>query len=244
MAVEQSRLLREHGAQAGPRWRVAVLHHQDLDSQELHAPGGLVERLRAANCMAIPIPLPLSDPFADHYDEWQGRASRGAYDFALILGHLSPPALALAVLADAPIVRLSSPVGPSLASIETAIASGHVDVLRVAEVALDDVRRLFVSVARVSAEVPLGFACHLDPQGTHKVLRSCDICPSTTSDLPLDVYIDGAGPLSCRSVEVASPPGSFLVELDGRPRRPAVARVRAAPRDLRIVRTDKYPEKH
>lgn len=36
--------------------------------------------------MAIPTEVPLADPFVDHYDEWQGRAPRGAYDVALLVG--------------------------------------------------------------------------------------------------------------------------------------------------------------
>jgi len=191
--------------------------------------------------MAVPTEVPLSDPFVDHYDEWQGRAPRGAYDVALLVGRLTPPAVAFAVLADVPLVRLSSIEAPCLTSINTALASGHVDELPVAEISLDGVRRIFTSVVRITADGPLGFECHLEPPRAHEVLRNCDVRPGATSGLILDVHTDGAGPVRCRKVEITGQPGSFLVELDGRPRRPTAAHIGAAPGPLRIVRTDKYP---
>jgi len=240
LTIGQFHALREHRAQAATPWRAAVLHHQD--EQALHAPGGLVEQLRAAGCMAILTEVPLSDPFVDHYDEWQGRAPRGAYDVALLVGRLTPPAIAFAVLADVPLVRLSSIEAPRLTSIETALASGHVDELPVAEISLDGVRRMFTSVVQVTADGPLGFECHLEPPRAHGALRNCDVRPGAASGLALDVHTDGAGPIRCRKVEIAGQPGSFLVELDGRPRRPTMALIEAAPAPLRIVRTDKYPD--
>jgi len=239
LTIGQFHALREHRAQAATPWRAAVLHHQD--EQALHAPG-LVEQLRAAGYMATPTEVPLSDPFVDHYDEWQGRAPGGAYDVALLVGRLTPPAIAFAVLADVPLVRLSSIEAPCLTSIETAFASGHVDELPVAEISLDGVRRIFTSVVQVTADGPLGFECHLEPPRAHGALRNCDVRPGAASGLALDVHTDGAGPIRCRKVEIAGQPGSFLVELAGCPRRPATALIGAAPAPLRIVRTDKYPD--
>jgi hypothetical protein len=192
--------------------------------------------------MAVPTGVPLSDPFVDHYDEWQGRAQRGAYGVALLVGRLTPPAVAFAVLADVPLDRVSSIEAPCLAWINTALASGHVDELPVAEINLDGARRIFTSAVQITADGPLGFECHLELPRAHGVLRNCEVRPGATSGLILDVHTDGAGPVRCRKVEITGQPGSLLVELDGRPRRPTTALIGAAPASLRIVRTDKDPD--
>ena len=62
-----------------------------------------------------------------------------------------------------------------------------------------------------------------------------------TASLPLEVRIDGAGPIGSECVELTGEPGSFVVDLDARPRRPTLVRIRVAPQPLKVVRTDRYP---
>jgi hypothetical protein len=225
---------------AGARWRVAVLYGQDED---VFAAGALIDQLRAARCMAIPVVVPISDPFVDHYEEWQGRALRGVYDFVLLVGPLTPPAMAFAVLADTPIARVAPTEPLPISEIVSAAAYGHIDEIPVGEITIDGFRRVFAGVARVTTDNPAGVACRLAPVGTRQVLHGCEIRAGTTTtvSLPLEVRIDGAGPIGSERVEITGEPGSFLVDLDGRPRRPTLVRIGVVSQPLKVVRTDKYP---
>ncbi|MDA8074621.1 MAG: hypothetical protein M0Z40_05195 [Actinomycetota bacterium] len=241
LVIDQSKPRASRADDAGPsRWRVAVLYGQD---EAVCAAGGLIDQLRAARCMAIPVPVPISDPFVDHYDEWQGRALRGAYDFALLAGPLTPPAMAFAVLADTPIARVAPTEPLPINVIESATACGHIDEIPVAEITIDGIRRVFAGVARVTTDDPASIACRLTPIGTRQAFHGCDIRAGTTmtASLPLEVRIDGAGPIGSECVELTGEPGSFVVDLDARPRRPTLVRIRVAPQPLKVVRTDRYP---
>lgn len=237
LAIYPSKPRRGRSDDADPRWRVAVLYGED--EHVLHAPGGLIEQLRAARCMAIPIPVPMSDPFVDHYDEWQGRASRGAYDFALLVSPLTPPAMAFAVLGATPIARVTPTEPLPINLIQSAITCGHIDEIPMAVITLDGVRRVFAGIVWVTTDDPDGVECQLAPARTKQALHSCSIRAGGNRTVPLEVHIDGAGPIGSERVEITGRPGSFLVELDERPRRPTLVRIGVAPQPLKMVRTDK-----
>jgi len=127
--------------------------------------------------------------------------------------------------------------------IESAAACGHIDEIPVAEITIDGIRRVFAGVARVATDDPAGIACRLTPVGTRQAFHRCDIRAgtTTTASLPLEVRIDGVGPIGSERVEITGEPGSFLVDLGARPRRPTLVRIGVAPQPLKVVRTDKYP---
>lgn len=134
----------------GPRWRVAVARTAGQTAKITAADA--IAQFRAAGCMATEIDVTRADPFIDHRTEWAGRGRPDAYDLVVVTGDLSPAVVALAVLADAPVVRLPIGSRPSLlGAIDSAVQADAVQTVPVAQVSIDGDRRF----TRDAVHVPL-----------------------------------------------------------------------------------------
>lgn len=194
----------------------------------------MVEQLRLARCTVREVDVGPRDPFIDHYTEWWGRAHRGACDVIAVVEELSPAAVALAVLTDAPVVRLPHVGVPSLlGAVEDALRSDGLQRLPVAAVTADTARRFTMGTVVLTADRDLVAQWSEGETRRVAITSGCELEPLAEPTGTIALRMPGRADIHSRRVEVHGDEVELHADFDGRSRRVRRVVVRDCPAALR-----------